>query len=210
MFPLEDRNYQTQYLTYNKNRMKDKKLLLLIFVLLFSTPAFSQFFRITPAGFVNATDSTKSYYVMDSLKLSKNDLFKKSVLYFNKQFASPKDVISSVDGESLTLNFIDRYKIIMGSLWNVNVTYTIDFKDDKVKISAPHINKIYNDKFSTISINRNDADANYPMYKRNGNGELRGKDGAQAKEVLESKCNSFVLLYLNELLKDDVKKGDNW
>jgi len=184
------------------------KLLTLSLVLI-SSLSYGQFFKITTGGFINEADTSKNFYVMDHTKLTKSELYEKSLIYFNGLFASPKDVISTVQDESITLNFVESYKIVMGYLWNVNMSYTFNFKDGKVKVSAPYINKIYNDGLGNISINVNGQPENYPIYKRNGKGEIRDSDGLKTKSILEEKANTFVLKYINSLITD-VPKNEQW
>jgi len=184
------------------------KNLITLILIACSSVVHAQFFQITPTGFISKIDPTKDYYVVNHSKLNQQELYKKSLIYFNGQFSSPKNVISTVENESITLNFYDKYNIIMSSIWNVNMSYTFNFKDGKVKISAPYIVRIFNDNLNTISINKTNEGSNFPIYKRNDSGELRGSDGLKAKTIIEQKTNAFVLQFINHIITDTPKKDD--
>jgi len=85
-------------------------------------------------GFVGS-DSTKNYIVIDVPSFKKNDLFKKILVYLNSIYKDPQRVISSVEGESITINgYTD---VIKGSLdwykYPLNYNINIQFKDGKMR-----------------------------------------------------------------------------
>lgn len=102
-------------------------------------------FELTPKGFINKSDTTLNYIIQDYPGISKQDLYKRTLKFLSKQFASPKDVLSLVDGESITINAIeDRVPVKSYSgRFTLNYTLTIEFKDNKLRILAPSINRIY-------------------------------------------------------------------
>lgn len=127
-----------------------KKQLLTALLSLASTIVFAQetkYFDLISTGFVSQADHSKNYIVEDFKEINKSDLYKKSLLYFTKQFVSPKDVLSLVENETITINAIDKSSVQMKFLylkpkWDVNYTLTIEFKDGRVKVSAMNVNKI--------------------------------------------------------------------
>lgn len=124
-----------------------KKLFFLIVLLPFMVNAQGlPKFKLTPAGFVNASDSTKNYLVLDISGKPKAELYKSSQLYFSKLYVNPKEVMTLVDGESIILNGIDKAAIKMKVLylnpsWDINYTTNYEFRDNKCKISIS-LNKI--------------------------------------------------------------------
>lgn len=192
-----------------------KKQLLTLLAICFATVAFGQRinnFVITPKGFVNSSDSTKDYIVIDFPNKSKSELYKKSLIYLSGLVSNPKNSISEVENESLTFQFAIDYPVFGGSDYNVNVTFRYLFKDGAVKIDQPSLNKIsyYNTTRSssglyTVTINPDNSSHNLPLYKRNGSGELRGKDGIKGKANLEHLINSLNTMYFEKITKED-----NW
>jgi hypothetical protein len=115
------------------------KTLLIIPCLLLSFFGNTQTFTLTPAGFKNSKDTTKDFVVMEYKGKNKADLYKQVLLYMNKIYSSPKDVISTVDNESITINGISQNSVRRNSVHVFDLNYTInfEFKDEKIKISAP-------------------------------------------------------------------------
>jgi len=120
-----------------------KNLILLISLLLISANSFAQSaiptFELKPNGLVGP-DSTKNYIVLEVPKINKVDLYKKTLTYLNSIYKNPSKVITSVEGESITVNGytesvrgpLSFYKYPMGYSFN------LQFKDGKMKIE-PYI-----------------------------------------------------------------------
>lgn len=91
--------------------------------------------ELKPTGFVSAVDSTKNFVVLEVLKMSKVDLYKKSLTYLNSIYKNPSKVISTVEGESITVNGYDNSISLTGNLYNYPYEYNIvlQFKDGKIK-----------------------------------------------------------------------------
>jgi hypothetical protein len=90
-------------------------------------------------GFSGA-DSTKNYVVIEVPKVSKADLYKKTLTFINGLYNDPQHVVTTVDGESLTVN------AKTDAIHGVNPSYkyptsysiVIEFKEGKIKF-APKI-----------------------------------------------------------------------
>jgi hypothetical protein len=61
----------------------------------------AQRFDLKPNGFVDAKDSTKNYVVLEYPKMSKVDLYKKTLTYLNGLYKNPAAAISIVDGKGV-------------------------------------------------------------------------------------------------------------
>lgn len=192
-----------------------KKQLLTLLAIFMTTIVFGQKinnFVITPKGFINSSDSTKDYIVIDFPNKTKSELYKKSLIYLSGLVSNPKNSISEVENESLTFQFAIDYPVFGGPDYNVNVTFRYLFKDGAVKIDQPNLNKIsyYNTTRSssglyTVTINPDNSSNNRSLYKRNGSDELRGKEGIKGKANLENLINS-----LNRLYFEKISKEENW
>jgi hypothetical protein len=125
-----------------------KNTLFLFILIAFSVISHAQtrtVFELTPKGFINKSDTALNYIIQDYAGTSKDELYRRTVKYLSKQFASPKDVLSLVENESITINAIeDRVPVKSYSgRFTLNYTLTIEFKDNKLRILAPSINRIY-------------------------------------------------------------------
>lgn len=180
-----------------------KKLFLLL-ALSIPTMLFGQTFSLTNKGFVNTTDTSKDHLIIELPAHSKNDLYKKSLIYFSGLYVSPKDVLSTVENESITINGVEKNGIKMkvnwlNPSWDVNYTFNVQFKDGKIKFNQPVINKMTTttgDIFRTATV----------FYQGTGKeifnkkGELKIEEG---KVALEEYINNFINLYLKSLNKKD-------
>lgn len=182
-----------------------------LFLIILSAPFMVQAqFQLTASGFVAQKDSTKTYFVVDVPGTKQAELYKRSLLYLNGLYVSPKDVLSSVDGESITVNAVAKRAIKMKHLylnpsWDVNYTIGFQFKDDRLRITRPSINKIYTytgDIYRTASISGNQGTNHKEIYSKKG--ELKLKDG---KENLETYINGYVKAFIEAVAK---KTDDNW
>ncbi|MFC4212160.1 DUF4468 domain-containing protein [Pedobacter lithocola] len=168
-----------------------------------------QTFSLTSKGFVSSTDTTKNYLVYELPGKTQNELYKKSLIYLSGLYASPKDVLSTIENESITVNAIAPKAIKMKVLylnpsWDVNYTITFQFKEGKLRISEPNINKISTytgDVYRTASIYPQSGTNNKEIFNKKG--ILKQEDG---KQNLETYINGFIENYI----KGTFAKGDNW
>ncbi|MBB2148841.1 DUF4468 domain-containing protein [Pedobacter gandavensis] len=193
--------------------MKKQILTLLTFILLpFLSIAQSNStgFTLTPNGFISSADSTKNYIVVESPGKSQQDLYKKSLIYLSGLYVSPKEVLSTIDNETITINAVAKNAIKMKHLWlnpswDVNYTITFQFKEGKLKISDPTINRMSTntgDIFRTATVNPGDGQNNKEIFNRKG--ILKLKDG---KENLETMINKYITDYITGI---NSTKQDNW
>ncbi|NQX42538.1 protein of unknown function [Pedobacter steynii] len=167
-------------------------------------------FTLTSNGFINSADSTKNYVVVDMQGKSQQDLYKKSLIYLSGLYVSPKEVLSTIENESITVNSTAKNAIKMKVLflnpsWDVNYTITFQFKDGKLRIADPTVNRMYTttgDVSRTATINPSDGQNNKEIFNRKG--VLKEKDG---KENLEKLINKFVANYIAGI---NSAKQDNW
>lgn len=176
-----------------------KKLFILLMLLPFL--GFSQKLKLSPNGFVNSTDSTKNYIVLDFEGKSKSDLYKASQLYFSKIYVNPKEVMTLIDGESITLNGIDKQAIKMKFLylnpsWDVNYTSNYEFKDNKVKVSI-HINRIS----AMVGSNPPTVKNSFDFFNKKG--VLTNDKGAKSVEDYFNSVLDKYIIGINA-------KNDNW
>ena len=119
-----------------------RALLLLLIISLFSKPTIAQekFFELTSHGFVSTQDTTKLFSIYYYEGKSQSELYKKALVYINTLYVSPKDVISNVENETITINGVAKSTIRQNSLsprFDMNYTIVLMFKDNRIRIDAP-------------------------------------------------------------------------
>lgn len=92
-------------------------------------------------GFYSSIDSTKSYVVIEVPKLKQTEIYKKTLTYLNSIYKNPASVISTVEGESITINGMTE--AIKGDLnwyrYPFSYNIVIQFKDGKLRFEPRYI-----------------------------------------------------------------------
>lgn len=184
-----------------------KNILIFIFFLI---PAISfaqskSEFLLTPNGFANKENTTIDYIVIDYPGESKANLYNNTLKYLNSQFASPKDALSLVDNESITINATDNRVPVKGynGFFNLDYSLTIEFKDDRLRIISPSINRIYGYPVRDIvTIGLTGDKYNKTIY--NSKGELKLEE---TKRVIELIFKSWII---RTKLAIEKAKSDKW
>lgn len=176
------------------------KQFLITGLLLISLTAAAQRVELKPYGFANASDSTKSFVVVEVPNLKQADIYKKALTYLNSLYQNPSKVISVVDGESITVNgSTDQIK---GSLswykYPFSYNIVLQFKDGKIRYEPKFVSleEIWSNtkpprKFyvaSTDSKNKAELDCIY-IERDNGSYILFKKE---LKESLENWANKYI------------------
>ncbi|QZT38491.1 DUF4468 domain-containing protein [Halosquirtibacter xylanolyticus] len=161
---------------------------------------------LTSKGFI----SKKTHHDYIILKLenqTKETLYKKSLICFNSIYKSPKDVISKVDNELITIHEVARNCIRRKRHeFNMDYSLTLRFKDGKIKIEQPH--------FELTSYNRTKQTLHLRWDKFSFYGSDLGIYGRknkikspQAKKDLEHFFNEYIEKITINLSNSD---SDNW
>lgn len=185
-----------------------KKQLLTLVAIAISTLSFAQskIFILTPKGLVNATDTAKDFIVIDAPGKSQSDLYKSALVYFSSTYISPKDVISKVENEVLSINGYQEGVVHENRLadpFNLNYTVVLKFKDGKVKIESPSFR---------MNVGLRTKYLVYTGFSMDGHDSgLYGKNGKVKSERaigdLEKFFNDFVSKYTASI---NNSKKDNW
>lgn len=186
-----------------------KKVLLILVAALYSISLNAQFV-LTNNGLVDSTNNNnKDYYVVNYEGYNKQKLFDDYLIAISKRCVSPKDVISKVDGEQISLNIIIKNGVSRNKfhVFDLNTTILFEFKDDKVKIS-PIINSItniYEGKIQYMYIRKKVFaidETEFSIF--NGDGDLKNK---KAKFTLENTINNFIKSIISNVNKS---KNNDW
>lgn len=102
--------------------------------------------KLTSDGFVNADDNTKNYIAIDFPEKTQSQLYKSALMYLNTLYVSPKEVLSTMENEVITINGVGEFRAKCATGipidFRVNYTISLKFKDGKMRIDIPSINSI--------------------------------------------------------------------
>ena len=118
-------------INYGYSKIITFKMKKLILSLLFSSFAFGQQFNLTVNGFADSTDDQKNYVVLDFPGKTKSEMYTATLLFLNKQFNNPNNVIAAIDNEQIVVNAIETKAVLSDLDYFYNDVYT--FKDGKIK-----------------------------------------------------------------------------
>ncbi len=164
-----------------------KKLILLFGVLCFAINDLQAQFVLTPNGLKCEGDN--DYIVIEFEDKTKEQLFDNTHLFASSSFVSPHDVISVSGKEQITLNGVAtniRWRNIILKHCSVNFTITILFKDGKIRINNPIINRIYTSG-SELKLVKSNVMTTDGIFKKNG--KIYSEP---TKEDIENFFNKFV------------------
>lgn len=162
-------------------------------------------FELLPNGFVNSSDTSKSFIVIDVPSKTKNDLFKSVEMWVTKKYVSPQDVLSKVDGETITINGISKNSIHRNGMhvFDMNYTVNFDFKDGKIRINSPsfRLTTYSGLKRQTLHLVSNSSLDGSDLGIYNEKLKLKSE---RAKNELEAYFNKFII-DLNKFISDQEK-----
>jgi len=124
-----------------------KKLLVLNTLMLCSVCSFSQnYFTLGESGLFPSANKDAKYIVIDK-EGTQTELFNTIKSFVNNFFVSPKDVISEVNNDMITINGVSTKDIVAKKGFgyvDIKMNYTIvfHFKDGKIRIDVPSINSM--------------------------------------------------------------------
>ena len=178
-----------------------KNLFMLFLILPFICT--SQYFEVTKNGF--KSKDNKDYIVIEVVGL-KEDLFKKSKLYFTSIYRNPDEVMSLVEGEAINIGGYSSKSIRRNNAHRFDMDYNLifSFKDGKVKVDAPAIRlTTFTGRNQEMFIYREKSDfMGYYFGIYGKNGKIRYQ---KAIEDLNNYFNSYLKEYINA-----IEKKDNW
>lgn len=175
-----------------------KKVLAFIVALL-PLLACAQSFVLTPNGFVNADDTTKSYIVVN-VEGTQAELFQKAKTAVTSMWNSPKDVLSFNEPDIIIVNGVATdllsIKMIVTVPYDLPYRLQLQFKDGRVRIDAPSATKAVNIERRSdlyLSAGKNGAAT---FYFWNRKGELKQEKN---KQKAEDYFNALISTIINKL-----------
>ncbi|WP_026463525.1 DUF4468 domain-containing protein [Adhaeribacter aquaticus] len=157
-------------------------------------------FKLTSDGFINDKDESRSFIVINIPNTDQKTLYQKALKYINKNYVSPKDVMSLIENESITVNgFAPRsiYRNKLGHVFDMNYTINFEFKDNKIKVEKPsfRLTTFTQSHQRLLLVHDGTLDGSI-LGIFNTAGELKSK---LAKNDLETHFNTLIQSFANTL-----------
>lgn len=120
-----------------------KKLILLTITLLTIAGTANAQYVLTPQGIKNTVNPDADFFTVDCDQKASAELYNAVLVHIAKLFVSPKDVISKVENEAVTINAIGS--IVAKNAAGIKTkgtmlfTMSMQFKDNKVRFNDPNI-----------------------------------------------------------------------
>ncbi|MCL7987438.1 DUF4468 domain-containing protein [Sphingobacterium sp. lm-10] len=196
-----------------------KKIIYLVVLLLFAELGYAQYFTLTPSGFVS--NDRAEYTVIDFPNVKQEVLYKNVLNALSSMYRDPKEVLSLIDGEGITIKgyekevIADKVKIsplqIGKTTYKYDISYTlsIQFKDDKVRINRPSFEcrRWYESGYKsgwatgwTYLALVKDKNAKYAVFDKNG-------------QIISQEAFDGLQQHFNGLIKEIIDKSkvvNNW
>lgn len=114
-------------------------------------------FKLQADGtFINGSDG-KNFVVIPFDGKSQSELYSEMLVAITRLYNSPKDVISKVEGEIISVNGISQNCVSLKAMMGIKVSFSIQyilqfqFKDGKIRVDAPVIARFFSDNAPDIS-----------------------------------------------------------
>lgn len=121
-----------------------KKIFQLLLVLCLPVAAHAQYFELTPDGFVNASDPSKKYVVLEFPDNDQKQAYDKVDQYFQSVTGKTYDVVR-VPNDRISATATEKIEALAGIFkrpYDTQYTLTIRFKDGRIRIDAPSIDQM--------------------------------------------------------------------
>ena len=176
-----------------------KKILLSTMVLFACLSGFAQF-KVTPDGII--TESGEDFIIVNAEGVSQKELYQRCEAILMKEFTNPEKVLSRQPNNIITVHGVYPDAVQYsndGTSYDVDCTLVFMFKDGKVRIDPPHIEKLTDYNYGDTEI----ILAKGGSYFSTGYYYLYKKDGTpRNKKVidnLEKWINDTITKYKKEL-----------
>ncbi len=165
-------------------------------------------FTLTPDGLVPTDNPDMDYIVVPFEGQSAEELYNKAKVYLLSIYVDPKNVLSSVENSAITINGISEnsikiFKAKRYSGLGINYTISIAFKDGKMRVNIPSIQKIFFDNGAEFYITGNSfLLGGFIVFSNNG--KIQNE---VAKESIEDFFNNDINNLVSAM---NVNHTDDW
>lgn len=185
-----------------------KKSILFLFALLMSASANAQYFKLTKDGFIS--NDGKDFVIIPVEGKTQSDLFNRANVFIHSNYVNPDKVLSVIENEMININAVHDGAIVLKAVTGVkidadiNFNMVIKFKDAKIRIESPNINKIYSGS-TYVKFTGNAMDSmNGIMVLFKKSGKIKSEFNVQA---IESFFNNYIQVIVDNI---NNKDSDNW
>lgn len=129
------------------------------------------------------------YLIMSFEDKTKEDLFDAVHQFAGAKFISPQDVISVSGKEQITFNGVATnipWRNIISHHCSINFTITFLFKNNRIRVNIPHVNRIYTQAID-LQLVQSSSLITDGVFKKNGKAY-----SPQTKVGIESFFNNFI------------------
>nr|DAP46221.1 MAG TPA: protein of unknown function (DUF4468) [Caudoviricetes sp.] len=165
-------------------------------------------FKLQADGsFVNSSDG-KNFVVIPFDGKTKDELYSETLVAVTKLYNSPKDVISKVEGEVISINGISQNCVVLKAMMGIKVAFSIQyvlqfqFKEGKLRVDAPVISRFFSDTAADISPFSGWLEAQ-SVFKK-------GKANPKKQGTIDDFNNTLNGLINNIISNMGNKSEDNW
>lgn len=184
--------------------MKVKLLLLFVSINLIG---YSQTvdFQLQADGTFKNNEEPKDYTVIEYEGKSREDLYSEILIGVTRLYNSPKDVISKVENEIISVNGISTNCVTLKGMMGVRVNFSIQyviqfqFKEGKIRVDAPVISRLFTDDTPDIKP--------FSGWLKVQNVFKKGKPNKQ--ETINDFNNTLNGL-INNILKGKTTTDEDW
>lgn len=188
-----------------------KRITFCILGCMLSIMMMAQKFTLTYKGFVDAENPQNDYMVVVYEGLTKEQIFTRAQKAVAKCFVSGKDVMTNIPNEQISINGILRevtYRSPMGMKlpFDMKFTLTLEFKDGRMRIGAPHILELRQEAtLGDVFMYLTKAEAGSSFIKKNyaifkNDGKVNEK---KHKENIERSTNELITALLSNMKESD-------
>lgn len=171
---------------------------------------------MNPNGVVFENGNTFIVYEIENK--TKEDNYKNILKHLTQQYVSPKEVLSTYDNESITVNAVSEIVVgktnyggkLLKSLNEVvygklNYTITILVKDSKIRFNVPHVNSILFNH-NEIFIKGNNFTA--PAIANN----VYNQKSKLTNEILKNSIENCFVNFIEDVVKSakGIDKNEEW
>jgi hypothetical protein len=185
-------------------------LLVVFFAVVFKSQAQ---FVLTPIGFVDSKDESKSYIVIEFTGKTQGELFKAAQIYLSSLYANPKEILSVIDNEVISVKGMNSNAIKAKTGFVVNhfdVEYIIKFmfKDGKIRVDSPvpfNMQQVVTGTLRHMTVNPEGySTLEGNIYVFNKKGDVKNEVG---KKGLEYFFNKYLADFVDAI---KANKNANW
>ncbi len=174
----------------------------LLIIFLIPLNCFAQF-ELTPQGLINNINPKEKFIVYEFEGKSMDDLYNLALQSITAMYVSPKDVISNVENKMISINGIaNTYFKIIGLTQPICINYNLvmRFKDNKIRIDIPNINKLYynNIEQTILPLSKSNSIRVKSIFKKDGSVRYE-----EAKSQIEKTFNSLVNKIISNIKEEN-------